>query len=262
MHKNHQGFTIVELAIVLTIIALLVGGILAGSTAIKNAKLQSLMSDIETYSNAMQSFKDKYHYLPGDFPDAENFWGSATGCPTPAYSTLPATKTCNGDGNGHIADRWLGTTRDSELFTAWQQLSDAGFIKLTFTGMAGTGSTYEALPGTNVPASLYENGGYTVLYVQPQNFTADPNYFQALYNHMIVVGTKRTGDYARGSFLLPEEAYMVDAKMDDGLPASGSVMTAKSAIMPNCTTSDTAASSTYNNNYKSPACGLFFLTGL
>lgn len=242
---NTSGFTLLELALVLTIISLLVGAIMAGATAIKNARLHAMMADIASFTEATQAFRDKYHYLPGDFPDAQSFWSAAS----------------NGDGNGHISDRWLGAG-DNELFGVWQQLALAGFIKGSYSGASGGGSGYEALPGVNVPASPYQPGGYTLLYVQPQNFTLDPAYFPALYGHMITFGAKSAGDFTRYPVMPPDEAFIVDSKMDDGMPASGKVMAAKSALMPNCTTSDTPSLSQYNTTYKTVACGLFFLTGL
>ena len=257
-----SGFTLFEFSIVVTVISLIIGGILAGQAMIQNAKLQSVMADIDAFTKAAQTFRDKYNYLPGDLPTAETFWGSMTGCPTPAYSAIASQKTCNGDGNGHIGDHWVGLTHDYEMFTMWQQLSDSGLIKGTFSGMSTASSFYDGLPGINIPKSVYENGGYMLLFVQPQNFAADPNYFAADYGHMIAFGSNSANNLTQQALITPEEASIIDSKIDDGLPAEGKVLAGKSALMANCTTSDTASLSRYNIAYKGRACGLFFITGL
>jgi hypothetical protein len=128
--------------------------------------------------------------------------------------------------------------------------------------MSGAGGAVEAHPPFNVPASAYETGGYTLLYVQPSNFAADPNYYFADYGHMIAFGAVQAGDFTEQPLLPPGEAYLIDTKMDDGLPASGSVMAGKSALMPSCTTSDTASLAKYNTAFTTKACALFFITGL
>lgn len=259
-HKN-AGFTLLEFAISVTVISLIIAGILTGQTMIKSARLQSVMADIDAFTKGAQTFRDKYNYLPGDFPNAQTFWGSLTGCPLVAYSTVPKQATCNGNGNGNIGDHWLGTT-NYELFTVWQHLSNAGLIKGTFSGMSTASSFFDGKPGINVPASVFEPGGYMLMYVQPQSFAADPDYFDADYGHMIAFGANPSNDITNRALITTDEAYLIDTKIDDGLPATGGVLTGKSGILPNCTTSDVAASSRYKIAYKDRACSLFFITGL
>lgn len=263
MPKENKGFTLLELAISMTVIGLIIGVIIGGATMIKNAKLQSIMADIDMYTKAASAFKDKYNYLPGDMPTATTFWGTLAGCPTPAYTSTPNTATCNGDGNGHIGDHWLGTNNE-ELFAAWQQLADAQFISGSYNGMSGTSGagTYSAMVGFNVPASAYEPGGYTLLYVQPSNFVGDPNYWPANYGHVIAFGAAASGDFTEHAVITPAEARLIDQKMDDALPASGQVMAAQSNLLPNCTTSNTPSLAQYNASaYQGIACALFFITG-
>lgn len=67
--QEQAGFTLVEIAIVLVIIGLLLGGVLKGQEMIKNAKVKSAASDINAYSVALMSYEDRY----GNLRTGENF---------------------------------------------------------------------------------------------------------------------------------------------------------------------------------------------
>ena len=70
MYKRQSGFTLVEIAIVLVIIGLLLGGVLKGQEMIANSRFKSLQSDIEAYKAAFYTFQDRFGALPGDFAQA------------------------------------------------------------------------------------------------------------------------------------------------------------------------------------------------
>ena len=259
---DNAGFTLFEFAIVVTVISLIIGGILGGQAMIRNARLQAVMSDFDGYMQAAQTFRDKYNYLPGDLPTAQTFWGALAGCPIPAYSTVTRQATCNGDGNGHIGEHWLGGTSNIELFAAWQHLSNAGLIRGSFSGMSTAASLYDARIGINVPAATVEPGGFMLMYVQPQNFTADPDYYDADYGHIIAFGKNSGTDITNKAVITAEDAYLIDTKLDDTIPSTGKVLAGKSNLMSGCTTSDTASSARYNTANKGITCALFFITGL
>ncbi|MEE9421830.1 MAG: prepilin-type N-terminal cleavage/methylation domain-containing protein [Gammaproteobacteria bacterium] len=63
--KRQQGFTLVEIAIVLVIIGLLLGGVLKGQEMIKSAKVKSQMQQMDGISAAFNTYYDKYGALPG-----------------------------------------------------------------------------------------------------------------------------------------------------------------------------------------------------
>jgi len=75
--NKQQGFTLVEIAIVLVIIGLLLGGVLKGQEMIKSAKVKSQMQQIDGISAAFNTYQDKYGALPGDDANATTNTGDA-----------------------------------------------------------------------------------------------------------------------------------------------------------------------------------------
>ncbi|OIP95084.1 MAG: prepilin-type cleavage/methylation domain-containing protein [Piscirickettsiaceae bacterium CG_4_9_14_3_um_filter_43_564] len=66
-NTTHQkGFTLVEIAIVLVIIGLLLGGVLKGQELIANAKVKNVNNDAQGIIAAMLTYQDRYGVLPGD----------------------------------------------------------------------------------------------------------------------------------------------------------------------------------------------------
>src|SRR2546423_8383967 len=92
MTKRLQGFTLVEIAIVLVIIGLLLGGILKGQEMITQAKIKNVIADFSGVSAAYHGYQDRYRAIPGDDPNAATRWAAMTN-PAPVA----------GDGNGIVA---------------------------------------------------------------------------------------------------------------------------------------------------------------
>src|SRR6266478_10107184 len=83
------GFTLVEIAIVLVIIGLLLGGILKGQEMITQAKIKNIINDFNGVTVAITSYQDRYRAIPGDDRNADTRW------------TVQAP--ASGNGNGAIA---------------------------------------------------------------------------------------------------------------------------------------------------------------
>src|SRR5712691_5709680 len=121
MTKRQQGFTLVEIAIVLVIIGLLLGGILKGQEMITQAKIKNVIADFSGVSAAYHGYQDRYRAIPGDDPNAGTRW-----------TTAPAAQP--GDGNGVVAGTYNNTcptvvaagTAESCLW--WDDLRRAGFV--------------------------------------------------------------------------------------------------------------------------------------
>jgi prepilin-type N-terminal cleavage/methylation domain-containing protein len=116
--QKQEGFTLVEIAIVLVIIGLLLGGILKGQEMITQAKIKNVMSDFSGISAAYHGYQDRYRAIPGDDPNASR-WAGATVSATKGdgvVSGLYNDNTCNN----------AGTAIESCLW--WDHLRRAGFV--------------------------------------------------------------------------------------------------------------------------------------
>src|SRR3989449_5075772 len=72
--STETGFTLVEIAIVLVIIGLLLGGILKGQEMITQAKIKNAINDFNGITVAVTSYQDRYRALPGDDQNATARW--------------------------------------------------------------------------------------------------------------------------------------------------------------------------------------------
>lgn len=218
------GFTLVEMAMVITIVALIVGAVIGGQRAIRNSEISSLMAEAKSYQSAFAIFQERYTAIPGDFATASSIWPTAS----------------NGDGNNLIR---AGTNNLNEAFIAFQHLALAGLIAGNY---AGTGTTGTA--GVNIPRAVITTAAYEFdhpLAADGVVTTAqgDTYFFDGVYPHVLIVGGVNPGaGWYRplGGFLTPEEMLSLDQKHDDGVPSSGAILTPKAASVANCASGSTA----------------------
>jgi len=278
-HKK-QGFTLIEIAIVLTIIGLIIGGIFTGKSILRQAQVQSVITDLDRYKKAIQLFKEKYLYLPGDLPTATSFWGTDTSCPITPANVIPKTATCNGNGDGRIGVSTsnsigtlynnVGTTDGLESLRVWQHLANAGFIDGSYTGAFSSRAGMED-PGMNTPLSKVSGGTFLFFYILPPSNMVDA--FPANYNHVFMYGESPGTDLGGTAWLntplypvlTAAEAAGIDQKLDDGKPGTGNVLSPTSdevtllTPLP-CATGNTTAA-TYNVGVSGNVCVLIFITG-
>ena len=119
---KYKGFTLVEIAIVLVIIGLLIGGVLKGREMIANAKLKRIERDHAGIVAAMQTYRDRYLILPGDDNRASQRFGIYT-------DTIndPAPADINGDASGIIDGAWEALP-NTETANFWKHLRAANLI--------------------------------------------------------------------------------------------------------------------------------------
>lgn len=220
--SGRHGFSILEIAIVLIIVGLVTGGILMGGHLLEAVRLKSVSAEHAKYRNAIDTFVDKYYALPGDMPNATEFWGRAdtgayTGnCGSTNTDTHDSERTCSGDGDGTIDN---GT---HEMFRFWEHLKNAELITGQFNGVGGgAGSDHE--PGTNSPLSGYPGSTWGVRYFDA---SASATEFQIDYRNYLSFGSVEADGWADGDILTPVEAYEIDQKFDDGKPAQGLIISA------------------------------------
>jgi prepilin-type N-terminal cleavage/methylation domain-containing protein len=186
--KTQKGFTLVEIAIVLVIIGLLLGGILKGQEMITQAKIKNVIADMSGVSAAMYGYQDRYRALPGDDKGAGARWASAS-----------AT---SGDGDGLVEGAYLSATATDESVNFWHHLRLSGFVAGTgkdqpFNAVSGrmgvqTGDGTVNTPGQVLAVTSPSAPGFTSLIMCSAN--------------------------------LPDKiAVSVDAQMDDGIGTTGNV---------------------------------------
>ena len=190
MTRKEGGFTLVEIAIVLVIIGLLLGGILKGQEMITQAKIKNVIADMSGVSAAMYGYQDRYKALPGDDKLADR-WGMA----------VPASA-----GNGVIEGKYSDdAAKESMLF--WEHLRRAGFV-------SGTGpvNPFNAVSG-KMGVQTGDGSG-----ASPKGVLGE-----AAKDKMF------TGLIMCSANLPDKIAISVDAQMDDGDGKKGSVRAQKQA---------------------------------
>jgi prepilin-type N-terminal cleavage/methylation domain-containing protein len=140
--NSQSGFTLVEIAIVLIIIGLLIGGIIKGQAMIKNAKVKRLVGDIDGMRAAVLTYQDKFGMLPGDENDANT----------------PTGDTNNGDSDGLMDenDEWaIQDMRLAEIIpgtgTALPKNAFGGTMRVDYFNLGGNGNYIMV---TNIPAEI------------------------------------------------------------------------------------------------------------
>jgi prepilin-type N-terminal cleavage/methylation domain-containing protein len=261
--RNNNGFTLIELSIVLVIIGLLVGGVLVGQDMIRNSEVTSVMSDIQKYTATIGTFKEKYQVLPGDMPNATSYWGANNntgfGCTSMYTATTSATSTCNGDGNGRI-DATPLSHFPAESITLWKHLQNAGMLEGKFSGQDNGGQPYIA--GVSVPGTKLIGGGLTLM-DQSMTFCNGGSAYEyacttpkASVFHFGAI----SNIYVKGAIISASEALTIDSKYDDGKPGLGTI---KAPIKnntigwaPDCSTNTDANLAAYDTSRNGPICSL------
>ena len=111
--QKQNGFTLIEIAIVLVIIGLLLGGVMKGQELINSAKVKNLATDFRNIPVYIYGYQDKFKALPGD-----DLTAIAHVDPTGVNATV------NGNGNGIIDGNYNATSGES--FNFWQHVRLAG----------------------------------------------------------------------------------------------------------------------------------------
>ncbi|MEO8411327.1 MAG: prepilin-type N-terminal cleavage/methylation domain-containing protein [Propionivibrio sp.] len=113
MKKQQAGFTLVEIAIVLVIIGLLLGGVLKGQELVNSAKVKNFIGDFKSVPLFIYGYQDKYKALPGDDAQAATHVGAS------GVTLLTPTATL---GNGRIEGNYNSITATDESVAFWQQV--------------------------------------------------------------------------------------------------------------------------------------------
>ncbi len=199
MRRQQSGFTLVEIAIVLVIIGLLLGGVLKGQELINSAKVKNFATDFRNIPLFIYGYQDKYRAIPGDDKAADTHITGAT------VATTGGTP-----GNGVIEGNWNSTTATEEAYLFWQHVRLAGLA-------AGPTSTADAtyLPrnaeggAIGIESGLSGYIGATAAAAGPPAVAATP----PLGGSYVVCSSGILGKFAK----------QLDTTMDDGVTNTGSM---------------------------------------
>ncbi len=207
MKRNQSGFTLIEIAIVLVIIGLLLGGVLKGQELINSARVKNLANDFRNVPVFIYGYQDKYKALPGDQtqPQLDVIFPPAN---TAAACTPTAVAGKCMQGNGLIDGNWNDTTVASESFVFWQHVRLAGLAP---------GATSTADPNY-VPTNA--SGGIIGVQSGTINTATTPIYSNSTGTNIAIRGTY----VVCSAGILGKFVTQLDTQMDDGNTQTGSMM--------------------------------------
>ena len=151
MMRKANGFTLIEIAIVLVIIGLLLGGVLKGQELITGARVRNLISQQDGVKAAFFGFQDRYRALPGGLRVGD----TNINCPVPGL--------LDGNGNGRIEAPNLTPAGIYEDLQAWSHLTGAGFLNGNYAAGSGVTAPTDATSPKN-PYSVYMQIVYDGVY--------------------------------------------------------------------------------------------------
>ncbi|HHB92938.1 MAG TPA: type II secretion system protein [Thioploca sp.] len=147
---KQNGFTLVEIAIVMVIIGLLIGGVLKGQEIVTNAKIKNLENDFSGVTAAIYSYQDRYRALPGDDSRADKRFGIAK----PTEGTL---------GNGNIEGDFDSNDSKYESNVLWAHLRSAGLVDGDASNSSLPVNSFSGITGVSSKAVLNIANGRTYI---------------------------------------------------------------------------------------------------
>jgi prepilin-type N-terminal cleavage/methylation domain-containing protein len=189
--QTNAGFTLVELAIVIVIIGLLVGGVLQGQALVEQSKNRKIISDVSSFNAAFVTFYTKYNSYAGDMANASIYLSGAI------------------NGNGDKSIYYL----NDEAAQVWRQFA---ISKIYPNNLTGTGQPY--LVDQNVPKSPVNNAGYSIYSMDTASGAW--GYTPDTVKNRLTFG-RQSINALQNAALNPINTQNIDAKLDDGLPSQG-----------------------------------------
>ena len=251
--RDEKGFTLVELAVVMIIVGLLIGGILKGQEMISNAQVTSTIAQAKSFDAAISTFRDQYQGLPGDIAGTR----LANCGPVCTQALFPGDNLISSAAGTALQPGAADTTNATEVAKAWAQLAAANLI----TGVDQSAATTAAptagvsIPEASISSSSWQVGSIpnataaTGAVLTDATLTRGGVYL-LLDNSGIAAASGTTAS------LTPAIASRMDEKLDDGAPNTGSVLATGGAAGTATCASAADETAVYNSSLNSNLCGL------
>ena len=207
MNKQQGGFTLVEIAIVLVIIGLLLGGVLKGQELITQAKIKNVANDLNGMAAAIYGYQDRYKAFPGDDDKASSRWTGAG----------------NGDHNGKLSGKFNSNTATDETRMFWNHLRLAGFIGGDTASLAQPQNAVGGIIGVQTdagPSGAAELAGLVVCSSNLPGKIAnaiDAQFDDGVPNKGAVRGYSQSSSVAADGVTSPVDSASASAYIDDGV---------------------------------------------
>lgn len=220
------GFTLLELSVVLVIIGLLAGAILVGRDLIEAARVRAQIAQIMSFHTAVNTFRGKFGFLPGDLPGEE---AAELGMET------RSGREGEGDGDDHIdayagadSTKWFGG--ETALF--WNDLATAGLIAGSYknnTNMpvgfpVANSSRYlpRAKMGDHIAIAAAD--GFFAMFGNLYALDSGMFLFPGKYHAQGIDMSSILSGVPLAPGVTPAQAFAIDSRIDDGFPRSGHVV--------------------------------------
>ena len=249
--RGQAGFTLVEMAVVILVIGVLVGGVLSAMSFYGQSRRTASYVKIQNFARATDEFIAQYGALPGDMNNAQT---RLIGC-----DNAPANSCRNGNGNAVIgrADQDFffgaapGAGEEDETTLFWYHLQAAGLIsEINLDAPMVAGSDW----GTSHPAAPWR-GGYQARSMGGQ-FTGVGG--QRIYGLFIRWQADPYVNAAASPILTPSQALALDEKFDDGGPLTGNIQARGANTAINANDGCRANAATYANESGEARCFMLF----
>lgn len=188
--KEELRFNLLDLGLIIIILSIILAFTLNFKITREYSEMKAAIVDIQNYTSAIKGFKRKYGYLPGDIKKTQIFELSQNDTDGNQNGLIEDLNQQNGISGENIR-------MDGEVLNFWLHLYNSKFLK----------ESKNVFPYINFLKTSI------VIFTDEEN-----NYY-----HLGVNGVNKIKEIETVNNLTPNQAYLIDRKLDDELPISGNI---------------------------------------